>query len=274
MATFINLVTEIVENLTSLFVIISGQRHGILQGTQEAVWAEAQGAQIGPRGFNHMADLQGTLRDITAREAAMNNTLNQLNGVAPNLGNRVKDVLSPLFQQTQFYRQTLAESEKLGLELARTNGTRLAGVTFGQGGGGPEIGRTTQSLISTQMNQRTQELTTRGISEPNRLVPAAQAARTQVIGAIRQLPMTTRDAADKVVAIVSAIRALATQAARQALTAGNLVLSQALNSVGRALAAVAARFGGRLSTPLIILNLRQIKRDLGIIDVDDFSDGA
>ncbi len=272
MSTFIELATEIVSNVVDLLVIISGGRHGVLQGTHEAVLAEAQGAQIGTRGFNHLADLQGTLRDVTAREAALSNTMNKLAGEHPNLGVRLREVLRPLFQQSQFYRSAMTQTEGMAAELARTNGTRLSGVVFGQGGGGAEVGRTTQALISTQMNQRAQELASRGINEPTRLVPSAQAAGTQVLNTIRQLPLSLRDAADKIVGVIGAIRVLLTQAARQALTAGNFVLSQALNSVERALVSASARlasFGSRLTTPIIVINMREIKRAAGIPDVDD-----
>lgn len=181
-------------------------------------------------------------------------------------------MLRPLFQQSQFYRSAMTQTETMAANLARTNGTRLSGVVFGQGGMGPEVGRTTQALISTQMNQRAQELAARGVSEPTRLIPSVQATGTQLINTIRQLPISIREAADKVVAVIGAIRVLLTQAARQALTAGNLILSQALNSVERALAQASARLvslGSRLTTPILIINMREIKRAFGIHDVND-----
>jgi hypothetical protein len=69
--------------------------------------------------------------------------------------------------------------------------------------------------------------------------------------------------------VIGAIRVLLAQTARQAVASGNFVLSQALNSVGRALTAAASRFGTSLTTPLIIINIREIKRAAGILDVDD-----
>ena len=182
MATFIDLATKLVGSILDLLVIMSGSRHGVLQGTHEAVLAEAQGAQIGARGFTHLNDLQGTLRDITARESALNDTLNQLGSQHGNLGNRVRDVLRPLFQQSSTYRSAIQQTEKLALELVRTDGNRLSGVTFGQGGVGPDVERSARALVSSQMSERGKELASRGISEPTKLVPTARAAGNQVLG--------------------------------------------------------------------------------------------
>lgn len=272
MATFIDLATDLVVTLTRLLGIINGSRHGVLQGTHEAVLAEAQGAQIGPGGFDHVEDLRGTLRDVSARETALRNVLNQLSGVHPNLGARVRAVLRPVLDQSSSYRSAMTQTEGMAAELARSDGRRLSGVVFGQGGAGPEVGRTTQALISTQMNQRAKELADRGISEPTRLIPTARAAGTQVTAAIRQLPMSIRDASDKVAGIVAAIRVLLAQSARQALVAGNGALAQALNSVERALVLASARLAAaasRLTSPLLIINIREIKRAAGIFDPDD-----
>jgi hypothetical protein len=92
------------------------------------------------------------------------------------------------------------------------------------------------------------------------------------MNSIRQLPISTQEAAQKVTGIIGAIRFLLTQAARQALVSGNLILSQALNSVERALINVgqaAVRAGGRLNTPIIVIDIRGIKRSFGILDPDD-----
>lgn len=269
MATFIDLATKLVSSILDLLVIMNGNSHGILQGSNEAVLAEAQGAQIGARGFNHLNDLQGTLRAIITKESALNSTLEQLAAEHPNLGNRVRSVLSPLFRLSSTYRTTLQGTEKLALELAKTDGSRLSGVTFGQGGVGPDKVRSARALISSQMSERGRELAARGISEPTKLVPAARTAGNQVLGNIRQLPITIRDASDRIFTVIGAIRALLTQTARQAVACGNFALSQALNSVGRALTAAASRFGTSLTTPLIIINIKDVKRAAGIPDADD-----
>jgi hypothetical protein len=272
MATFIDLATDIMVAITRALVIINGSSHGILQGTNQAVLAEAQGATLGPTGFSHLADLQNTLRAITTRETELNSVMNQLSGDHPNLGFRVRGVLKPLFDQLTAYRTTMVQTEKMAGELAQTNGTRLSGVNFGLGGAGPEVGRTSRALISTQMQQRASELAARGVSEPSRLIPSARSAGNQVMNSIRQLPISTQEAAQKVTGIIGAIRFLLTQAARQALVSGNLILSQALNSVERALINVgqaAVRAGGRLNTPIIVIDIRGIKRSFGILDPDD-----
>jgi len=263
MATLVDTCADLMRGVVDLLVIISGGRHGVLQGTHEAVLAEAQGAQIGPGGFNHLNDLRGTLRDVIAREGAVNQALNNLAGTHPNLGVRVRAILDPLLRQSSAYRSTMIQTEQTAASLTQTDGTRLSGVVFGQGGAGPEIGRSAKALISTQMQERSKELTDRGI-EP-RLIPAARSGSAQLLSAIRQLPITIREAADKVIAVISAIRVLLTQAARAALVTGNAALAAALNAVEAAL----VRAGSRLSTPILIINVRAIKRAAGIFDPAD-----
>jgi hypothetical protein len=77
--------------------------------------------------------------------------------------------------------------------------------------------------------------------------------------------MAIRDAADKVVAVIGAMRLALTQAARAALVSGRVVLSAALNTVEAAL----VRAGSRLSTAIIVINIRELKRAAGIFDPDD-----
>jgi len=263
MATLVETCANILRGVTDLLVIISGGRHGILQGTHEAVLLKAQGGQIGPEGFNHLNDLQGTLRDVTARENALNQALNDLAATHANLGNRVRTILDPLLRQSASYRSAMVQTEQMAGSLAQTDGTRLSGVVFGQGGAGGEVGRSSQALISTQMQQRAQELRGRGI-EPS-LIPAARNASAQVMATIRQLPITIKEAADKVLVVIGSIRVLLTQAARAASVAGNAALSAALTAVEAALVRVDSRF----TTPIIIINIREIKRAAGIFDPED-----
>jgi hypothetical protein len=209
---------------------------------------------------------------MTARENELNSVLNQLSGQHPNLGPRVRQILAPLTDQSSSYRQAMTQTESMAGELSRTNATRLQGVNFGLGGAGPEVGRTSRALVSTQMQQRAAELEARGISEPTRLIPSARQAGNTVMSNIRQLPISIREAAEKVSAIITAIRLAAQTAARQALVSGNLMLSQALNSVERALVNAGqaiVRAGGRLNTPIIVINMRELKRAAGIFDPDD-----
>ena len=263
MATLVETCADLLRSVADLLVIISGSRHGILQGTHEAVLAEAQGAQIGPAGFNHLNDLQTTLRDVAIRENALKTAINNLAGTHPNLGNRVRAILDPLLRQSASYRSAMTQTEQAAADLGRTDGTRLSGVVFGQGGTGPEVTRSAKALISTQMQEREAELVSRGI-EP-RLIPAARAGGAQVMAVIRQLPITIRDAADKVIAVIGSIRVLLTQAARQALVSGNAALAAALNAVEQAL----VRVGSRLTTPIIVINIRELKRAAGIFDPED-----
>lgn len=261
--TLVEICANLMRTIIDLLVIISGGSHGVLQGTHEAVLAEAQGAQIGPGGFSHIGNMRDTLRDIVARETALNSALGDLGRQFPGIAVRVRNILGPLLNQSGAYRDAIRQTEQMAIDLQRTDGTRLANVVFGQGGTGPEVERSAKALISTQMRERSQELISRGI-EP-RLIPAARSAGTQLLTTIRQLPITIRDAMDKVVAVIGAMRALVTQAARAALVSGNAALSAALNSIEAAL----VRVGSRLTTPIIVINIRELKRAAGIFDPDD-----
>jgi hypothetical protein len=258
MAQLIDICADLMRGVVDLLVIISGPSHGVLQGTHEAVLAEAQGAQIGPRGFNHLNSLRQTGIDITAREEALNQAINSLGSVHPNLGNRVRAILDPLLRQSSAYRAAIGQTESMAESLAQTDGRRLSGVIFGQGGTGPDVVRSAKALVSTQMNERAKELTARGI-EP-RLIPAARQGAASVMSTIRQLPITIRDATDKIIGIIGAIRLLLVQAARQALIVGNAALSAALESLEAAL----VRAGSRFTTPVIFINIRRIMKDLGL----------
>ena len=229
MAQLIDICANLMRGVVDLLVVISGSAHGVLQGTHEAVLAEAQGAQIGPSGFNHLNDLRQTGIAITDREDALVRAINSLGSIHHNLGNRVRDILDPLLRQSSAYRAAIEQSENMAASLARTDGRRLSGVIFGQGGTGPEVVRSAKALVSTQMNERAKELIARGI-EP-RLIPAARQGSASVMSTIRQLPITIRDATDKVIGIIGAIRLLLAQAARQALIVGNAALSAALESL-------------------------------------------
>jgi len=262
-ADIVTISANLVRAIVDLLVIMSGDAHGILQGTHEAVLVEAQGAQIGPGGFSHIGNMRDTLRVLIARETAVQSALGDLSRFSPGFATRIRAILNPMLTQSGAYRKAMQQTEQMAIELQRTDGTRLQGVVFGQGGSGPEIGRTVKALCSTQMNDRSREFATRGI-EP-RIIPAARAAGQQVIATIRTLPIAIRDAADKVVAVVGAMRVAVAQAARSAFVSGETVLAAALNSVEQALISA----GSRLSTPIIVINIRELKRAAGIFDPDD-----
>lgn len=254
---------ELMRAIVDLLVIMSGSAHGILQGTHEAVLVEAQGAQIGPGGFSHIQNMRDTLRDLAARETALQSALGNLSRFEPGIATRIRSILSPLTTQAASYREAMQQTEQMAIELQRTDGTRLQGVMFGQGGSGPEVGRTVKALCSTQMNERAREFAARGI-EP-RIIPSVRAAGQQVMASIRQLPLAIRDASDKVIAIIGAMRVALTQAARAALVSGQAALSAALNAVEAALVNV----GSRLTTPIIVIDIRALKRAAGIVDPDE-----
>lgn len=241
-----------------LFLILRGNSHGIFQGTHEAALFEAQGGQIGPGGFSHINDLRATAQAIQTRQAALELALNRLGGMEPALGPRLRAICQPLLNQSGTYLRVAAETERAALELQRSNPTRFANVIMGEGGMGPEVGRTAQALVSNQMNAMSRQLTARGI-EP-RLIPSARAALQPVLTQIRQnLPLQDRDAVAKLSAILASMRAMLSVAARQALLAGRAALAAALAAIEEALVGI----GSRLTTPLIIINPQEILRRLG-----------
>jgi hypothetical protein len=251
MATPDQIIVLLGQALLDLLQILDGRSHGIFRGTCEAVLAEAQGGQIGPGGFNHLQSLRNTLTAVTARQDAVENALNQVGGIDPGLAQRIRQILSPLLNDSAEVIETLEETEQMAADLARTSPTRLQGVLFGQGGMGPEIARDARSLVTTQIQQTAGQLIGRGI-EP-RLIPSIQAGGAQLMDKIRQLPTTVNDALQNLIAIITAIRIAVQQAAVQAGRAGLAVLADALAAIGEALAA----FGSRLVFVPIFVNFER-----------------
>jgi hypothetical protein len=246
--TFEQFLIDLGQSLIDLFLIMRGDAHGIFQGTHEAAIFEAQGGQIGPGGFNHLQSLRQAMLAIQTRQDTLNLALNRINGIEPALGVRLRSICQPLLNQSGLLLRTAAETERVALELQRSDPTRFQGVVLGQGGLGPEVGRTAQALVSTQLNQQAPQLLARGI-EP-RLIPSIRPALQSVAGQIRQLPISDPDARNKLLAILTSMRALVSAAARQALLAGRALLAAALSAIGEALVAI----GSRLTTPIIFIN--------------------
>jgi hypothetical protein len=249
MATPDEILTLLAQALLNLLQILDGRSHGIFRGTCEAALAEAQGAQIGPGGFNHLQSLRNTLSVVTTRQDALENAINRIASIDPGLSLRVRQMLSPLLNQSSQVVETLEETEQMAVDLGRTNPTRLSGVIFGQGGMGPEIARDSRALITTQMQQTASQLMGRGI-EP-RLIPDIQSGGTQLLDKIRQLPTTLDDCIRNLIATITAIRLAVQQAAVQAGRVGLAVLGDALLAIGEALAAL----GSRLVNMLLIINM-------------------
>jgi hypothetical protein len=134
-------------------------------------------------------------------------------------------------------------------------------VVLGQGGLGPEIGRTSQALVSNQLTAMARQLEERGI-EP-RLIPQSQGAAQSVLASIRQLPLDGREAGQKLAAAIASIRLFARQTAVRAAIIGRARLVAVMVGIEEALVA----FGSRLSTPIVI-DMRVIHQSLGIPTAD------
>src|SRR5437660_3729950 len=92
---------------------------------------QPQVAQTGAEGFNHLGDMQATLRAVIDREAALNKALTDLAGTNPGIAIRVRNILGPLLRQSAEYRSVMIQTEKAAADLATTDGTRLSRVVFG-----------------------------------------------------------------------------------------------------------------------------------------------
>jgi hypothetical protein len=249
MAFLVDIVIELGRSVLDLLSILQGDAHGILRGSHEAALVEAQGAQVGPDGFDHLDNLVQTGRALAAREDALKQTINKLGVVRMGVSERVREILQPLLNRSQELRATISQTEETATQLRASDGTRLQGVVFGQGGAGPEVTRDVRALVSTQMEQRAAELEERGI-EP-RIIPAARDGATRVMDAIRRLPLNPTECKERLVALLAVIRAGVTQAARPAAAVGRLALRAALVSLDAAL----VEMGSRLTTPIIFINL-------------------
>lgn len=247
--------------LIDLLRVNRGLLHGVYQGSHEAAIFEAQGGTIGPGGFNHLQSVLDSAAAIQSRQDAANLALDRINGVDPVLGPRVRALVKPLMDLGQQYLDTAAKTRDTANLLRQTDPTRFQGVVAGQGGLGPEIGRTSQALVSNQLTGMAQQLEERGI-EP-RLIPQSQGAAQSVLASIRQLPLDGREAGQKLAAAIAAIRLAVRQTAVRAAVIGRARLVAIMVGIEEALVA----FGSRLTTPILI-DMRVIHRSLGIPSTD------
>jgi hypothetical protein len=241
--------------------LLSGQAHGVLRGSCEAAIAEAQGAQIiiadgGGKTSDHITSLGQSLRALQNARAQISNLLGQLRMQA-QFGNvpfeEVNDLsgaLKPLTALEGEREAVMQETLNLVETLKATNPGRLAGVAFGQGGLGPEIGRTVQSLVTSQIQQLAPTLTSRGIEPslvPSNLVGAAE----ELLEEIEEMPISTKAAAVEAAAAAAMVRASVTSLlARMTATAS----STFLESVGGFLEAMWGVGGRLISFPLILFD--------------------
>ena len=204
-------------------------------------------AKSDPAGFNHLNSLRQTAAAIQTRQDALNLALNRLQGLDAALGGRLKTLCEPILRQSGQYLRTAADTESAAVSLRSTDPTRFEGVIVGEGGLGPEIGRTSQALVSNQLNRMSVQLAGRGI-EP-RLIPAVRASLQSVMDGIRQLPTDVKDSLARLSAALAAMRALLQAAIRQALVAGRVALTAALMAIDEALVAI----GSRLTSGFFII---------------------
>ncbi|MEG3627097.1 hypothetical protein [Streptomyces poriticola] len=256
------LILELSQALLALFNSSRGAMHGIYQGSHEAALFEAQGGVIGPGGFNHLGDVLNTARNIQGNRDAVELALNRLQGVGPAVGVRVRMLCDPVLRLADNYLRIVKETENAATVLRQTGPTRLQGVVLGQGGLGPEIGRTSQALVTNQMNAMSAQLTARGI-EP-RPIPSTQPALQPVLNSIRQLPLNGREAAAKLAGALGAMRALISQTAVRAGLIGRARLTAALLGIETAL----VEFGSRLTTPIIVIDLKALHQLMGVPHVE------
>jgi len=235
--------------LLELFEILKGDSSGIFQGSHEAAIFEAQGGQVGEAGRQHLTSVLETARAIQIRVDALNLAIARVNGVDPALAVRVRDVCSPILQQSRQYLQAAAETERVVVSLRQTDPTRFEGVILGEGGLGPEIGRSGPALVSNQLNRLAAQLAARGI-EPG-LIPSARHSLQSVTSTIRQLPRDAEAAVANLRDKVALMTSFLGIAARQALAAGRVALSAALTAMEQAL----IQIGSRLNVPFIIFTI-------------------
>lgn len=251
---------DLARALLEVFGATRGALHGVFQGSHEAALFEAQGGVIGPGGFNHLGSVLQTAQAIETRQDTAVLALNRLQGIDPALGTRVGALCDPVLRLAGDYLRIARETNNAATILRQTDATRFQGVVLGQGGLGPEIGRTTQALCSNQINAMSAQLTARGI-EP-RLIPSSQPALQSVLNSIRRLPLDGREAAAKLVSALSAMRLLISQTAARASLIGRARLTAALLGIE----GVLVQIGSRLTTPIIFISTPRLHQMMGVPD--------
>ncbi|MGW7610465.1 hypothetical protein ACWGKW_24915 [Streptomyces sp. NPDC054766] len=86
-----------------------------------------------------------------------------------------------------------------------------------------------------------------------------------MLTSIRQLPLNGREAAAKLAGVLSAMRVLVGQTAARAGIIGRARLTAALLGIETAL----VEFGGRLTTPIIVIDRRLLHQLMGVPHLDD-----
>lgn len=226
--------------------------HGVCRGTQEAVVAEAQGAELldaSGRVFRHLGSLQGSANALANREAEIQSGLTHLARVHAPLGQRVREIVQPLLNHSASTRAIMAETEAKAAELARTAPTRLQGIRLGTGGLGPEIARNEAALVSRQMELQAVQLRARGI-QPSLLPDAG--ATNQFIARTRQLALNNKDSIGRLLPILTAMRLAISRSLAQAGVAARALLSTILEPLDVVLEFLASRLGGMLVTPILV----------------------
>lgn len=243
------------EAVEELCTVVSGSAHGILRGSHEAALAEAQGAQIvrnvaqQAATFEHILDLESTGVAIQDRLRDVQSLLGKIGEIDPGLMSRSKEALQPLIETAESNAELIEETREVAADLGRTFGNRFAGVYFGQGGLGPEVGRSFGALISTQINQMAMTLRARGI-EPN-LIPNEFTRGRMLLQQIQRLPVTIEDAFQRIAGALATVRALLTQSAIRAAT--NTASSSFLRFLSAAFEGLFTISGRLVTLPIIIL---------------------
>jgi hypothetical protein len=243
------------EAVEELCTVVSGGAHGILRGSHEAALAEAQGAQIvrnvAQQGatFEHILDIENTGAAILDRLRDVQGLLGKIGEIDPGVMRRSKEALQPLIETAESNVELIEETQGVAADLTRNFGNRLTGVYFGQGGLGPQVGRSFVALISTQINQMAVTLRARGI-EPN-LIPSEFTRGRMLMQQIQQLPVTIEDAFQRMAGALAAVRALLTQSAIRA--AANTASSSFLRFLSAAFEGLFTISGRLVTLPIIIL---------------------
>src|SRR5271166_2399716 len=239
----------------ALCTVVSGSAHGILRGSHEAALAEAQGAEIvrnvAQQGatFQHILDLENTGAAIQDRLQVVQSLLGKMGEIDRGVMLRSQEALQPLMESGESNVELIEDTREVATELARNFGNRLAGVAFGQGGLGTQVGRSYAVLISTQINQMAVTLRARGI-EPS-LIPNEFSRGRMLMQQIQQLPVTIQDAFQRMAGTLAAARALFVQSAIRA--AANTASSSFLRALSAAFDALFTVSGTLVTLPIFII---------------------
>jgi hypothetical protein len=217
-----------------------------LRGTAEAALAESQGAQMVVEDGSiaqHFPNLSNAARSLQGSQEVIRSSLQLLHREEGfQAASDVKNIVKPLVEIAKDRTQVMSSVRQLGLTLQQTVPSRLAGMRFGQGGLGTELGRSYNSLVSVQIQQQAGELVKRGVDPrliPQNLGPTANA----VMDDIEEMPISLQDAAKQVGPAAAASGAAARAAVARSGTAAS---SSFLNL----LAALANRLTSFLILPL------------------------